>query len=347
MYLLERRIDDLADGVGWVEQSETRECPDYLHGGLRFTQTTLPSFIPHRYQHHLPDAGLARHRRFCRDVGRLAVRSLYDELTLYPKPGLVSPVDSGSHEDMNAETFMRSLFALRHYFIAITRAGSEDAGFARLKRLGIDAERAMLRATRGINTHRGAIFALGMLCASLGWCYAKGNALSGEAMRAVLLMQWGEALAAHTRAAHTASHGQQVAAMHAASGAREEAALGFPSVFGVALPVLQQTLREGRSWELARIDALFALMAHISDTNVYFRCGDAGADLVKTSSRAFMTRGGTSRPDWQAHALDCHHAFVRRRLSPGGAADLLAATCFVHKATHCLQHHFDPGLDRR
>ena len=101
-------------------------------------------------------------------IGRAATLALYDELSLAPKPGLVTLVDSGSHDDMDAYTFMRSLFALRHYFGQIAEAGFDGADFAVLERLGIEAEARMLAATGGVNTHRGAIFMLGLLCASAG-----------------------------------------------------------------------------------------------------------------------------------------------------------------------------------
>ncbi|HWW69324.1 MAG TPA: triphosphoribosyl-dephospho-CoA synthase, partial [Duganella sp.] len=117
----------------------------------------------------------AAQRRFAGEIARLAVGSLYAELCLYPKPGLVSLVDSGSHRDMNAATFMRSLFSLRHYFRSICLAGLIGAPFARLKQLGIEAETAMLKATRGVNTHRGAIFSLGLLCAAAGRARAQGT----------------------------------------------------------------------------------------------------------------------------------------------------------------------------
>ena len=248
----------------------------------------------------------------CAATARLAVRSLYIELALYPKPGLVSLVDNGSHDDMHAGTFLRSLFALRHYFIGITRAGIHGAPFPALRELGIAAERRMLQATGGINTHRGAIFCLGMLCAAAGWRRGHGLGLSPAGLRQTLLAQWGGALSGHHGGPGGQSHGQRVAALHAVGGARAEMARGLPSVFDLALPTLKSTLAAGRGHRAARIDALFALMADLGDTNVYHRAG-AGAD------------------GWERMALDCHRRVVAHHLSPGGAADLLAATCFVHQ----------------
>lgn len=268
-------------------------------------------------------------RSFPSRVALLTIRSLYGELSLYPKPGLVSLVDNGSHHDMTAETFMRSLFALRGYFARITRAGMDGEPFATLKRLGIDAERGMLAATGGVNTHRGAIFCLGLLCAAVGYCYAQRIPPTPHAVREALLTQYGTCLRLHLQADGTMSNGLRVAALHAASGAREEAALGLPSVFEVALPIFRQTLAAGRTYECASIDALFALMAHVSDTNVYHRGGAAGAELAKASAREFLRHGATANARWRQLALDCHHTFINRRLSPGGAADLLAATLLV------------------
>ena len=271
-------------------------------------------------------------RRFCQRIARLAVRSLYAELALYPKPGLVSLVDNGSHQDMTAETFVRSMFALRRYFLHIAEAGMAGASFSELKRLGIAAEERMLRATNGINTHRGAIFCLGLLSAAIGRCRASGALLSPGAIRAALIAHWGAELGAHSVDAGTQSHGAKALLRYAASGAREEGARGFPSVFEVGLPALQRTLGAGRGMRRARIDALFSLMAHISDTNVYHRGGVNGALRVRSQARVFVARGGSAAPDWEARALACHRDFVAARLSPGGAADLLGAVCFVHAA---------------
>src|SRR6185369_16379782 len=110
--------------------------------------------MPEPQLHALP-ASARQHspNRHATEIGRLAIRSLYRELALAPKPGLVSPVDAGSHRDMDMRTFMRSLFSLRSYFATITVCGSEEGrpGFAALQRLGIVAERRMLAATGGIN----------------------------------------------------------------------------------------------------------------------------------------------------------------------------------------------------
>jgi triphosphoribosyl-dephospho-CoA synthase len=271
---------------------------------------------------------------YAAQVAREAVRALYAELALYPKPGLVSLVDNGSHTDMTAETFVRSLFSLRHYFRLMTLAGCAAAPFDELKRLAIQAEQRMLRATHGVNTHRGAIFCIGMLCAAAGHAFTRGTSRTPDGLRSILLIEWGSALAEHAEEDSGAtSHGQRATLKYGASGAREEGARGFPSVFEVGLPALRDTLAQGRAMRLARVDALFALMAQMSDTNVLHRGGLDAASFMRTAAERFVARGGTSEPDWMAEAVRCHHDFVARRISPGGAADLLAASCLVDVLT--------------
>jgi triphosphoribosyl-dephospho-CoA synthase len=284
-----------------------------------------------------PLRACTKQRTFCLEIAILAVRSLHAELVLYPKPGLVSLIDRGSHSDMDADLFMRSLFSLRHYFVRMAHAGANKLPFGELKALGVQAERRMLAATGGINTHRGAIFSLGLLCAAAGYCRAHAMPLTARMIRSALLTRWGDALTVHSLATPDSSHGSRAAELYAIGGAREEAAKGFPSVFEISLPQLRNSLARGRSQSNAQLDALFSLMAHIADTNLYHRGGKEGAILVRQLARRFISLGGTAHPGWYMTALDLHRQFVGKRLSPGGAADLLSATWFVHQVTEVME----------
>lgn len=271
-----------------------------------------------------------------RQLGHVAVRALYAEIALEPKPGLVSFRDCGSHHDMNGTTFLRSLFALRGYFPRIAQAGCDGHSFAVLEALGKNAEARMLAATRGINTHRGAVFGLGLLCASAGQVHAQGLKFIPQHLRAVLLSTWGEALAARARTARLASptsNGQCVAQRFGMRSAGEEAAQAFPTLFEVTLPALQAALAAGATDRAARVQALFATMAALDDTNIVHRGGIEGLRFVQSSARSFLSSGGIMQTDWLLHARAIHTAFVQRRLSPGGSADVLASACWVQELT--------------
>lgn len=262
-------------------------------------------------------------------IRRAALRGLYAELALYPKPGLVSFHDAGAHGDMNATTFVRSLFALRAYFAEMARAGSRSAEFAEMRRLAIDAEGRMMRATRGVNTHRGAIFILGMLAACAGAAHAERRSFGDGVLRDIARTRWTRELAVHA-ASRRASHGRQMAERHGAAGACGEAINGFPHVFDVALPALRDALARGAPAPMAQLHAFFSLLSVVDDTNVLYRRGPEGLDRVKRSAREFLVEGSVFARGAVGHALALHRAFSRERLSPGGSADLFSAAWFIH-----------------
>lgn len=260
-------------------------------------------------------------------IGRAAIAALYDELALAPKPGLVSFVDAGSHSDMDATTFMRSLFALRHYFRDAARLGGEGVPFGELEALGIAAEARMLRATSGANTHRGAVFTLGLLCAAAGRLGAPSNAV---ALRETLLENWGEALDSR-RHRGAPSNGRSAVQALGLRGAGEEAALGFPVLFEHALPALARARQCGLDDRHARLQTLFEIMAVLDDTNLAHRGGAAGLRFAQAQAQRFLCGGGAMGPDALVRAGHIHRNFVARRLSPGGAADVLAAASLVER----------------
>jgi triphosphoribosyl-dephospho-CoA synthase len=267
-------------------------------------------------------------------VGRDAVRALYAEVALHPKPGLVSPVDSGSHTDMDMATFIRSLSALRPYFGDIAAAGAAGGDFTILKTLGIDAEKRMLKATGGVNTHRGAVFGLGLLAAAAGYRAGVGhgdprNPSDPRTLGEIVAARWGADILAAAPPVPQ-SHGAAALARHGGRGARQEAAAGFPTLYTLALPALRDVLAATGDTERAMAQTLFVLMAAMDDTNVLHRGGADGLAFLQREAGAFLARGGVLQADWRAQALRLHRDCVARRLSPGGAADMLAATWFVH-----------------
>ena len=261
-------------------------------------------------------------------LGSLAIRALYQELALAHKPGLVGPLDAGSHRDMNFHTFFRSLQALRGYFPAIAQLGAALAEFAALRSLGMIAEAAMLEATGGVNTHRGGIFNLGLLCAAGGALAASGQPLSAANVCAEVATRWGDAIRLSGATAQD-SHGQRVARRYGCGGARAEAAGGFASALGLGLPAYRAALAATGSAELAATQCLFSLMAEVDDTNLLWRGGLIGQQFVRSQARHFLAAGGVLAADWQARASTVHRAVVARRLSPGGSADLLGVTLFL------------------
>ena len=280
------------------------------------------------YPHFACSAAL---RHIPLSVGRAALQALHQELSVYPKPGLVTPFDSGSHDDMDAATFFRSLFALRSYFCEVALAGMQGAPFSLLQRLGSEAEKRMLRATGDVNTHRGAIFNLGLLAAGCGFLMGSGVSMEQGALGRLVCDRWGQTLLLHGESLPKTSHGSLVALRYGIGGAREEAAAGFPHLFELALPELEHSLRLGMDMQVAAVQCLFRLISVMPDSNLLYRGGEEGLAFAQTAARRFLDAGGVNDPEWHTHAISIHRDFVARKLSPGGSADLLAATLFVHR----------------
>lgn len=257
-------------------------------------------------------------------IGALAVSCLRLEVATWPKPGLVSHIDNGSHHDMDASLLYRSASALRPFFTALAEAGAAGAGMDRLRAIGIAAEAAMLEQTRGVNTHRGAIFGLGLFCAA-----AAVEDCDGEPLGETIQRRYGPAIVKGPIPLH--SHGSRALQAYGASGARGEAAAGFPSVYAIGAPALAEGFKLAPDDpEAARVQAIFALIEGVLDTNLLHRGGAAGLAFARMRAREFLDGGGVGAAEWRDEAIRIHAEFVARRLSPGGSADLLSMSLFVH-----------------
>jgi triphosphoribosyl-dephospho-CoA synthase len=126
------------------------------------------------------------------------------------------------------------------------------------------------------------------------------------------------------------SHGSEALRRFGAGGARAQAAAGFPDVYEVGLPALRsgRLLAPGDE-NAARVQACFALIATLEDTNLLHRSGESGLRFARCAARNFLARGGVGQPNWQSQALEIHRQFIARWLSPGGCADLLAMSLLV------------------
>lgn len=268
---------------------------------------------------------LADARPGCEAIGRFAADCLKLEIATYPKPGLVSHHDAGAHDDMDAAMMERSADVLAPFFARLAQAGASGCGMDRLRAIGIEAEAGMMAATGGVNTHRGAIFGMGLLAAALGFRCIYG--VPGS-LGALVAHRWGAEIARGPVVLH--SHGGTVARRYGAHGARGEAAAGFPSLYRIALPALAEggRLAPGEP-EAARVHALMRLIARVGDTNLLYRAGPAGLAHARAQARRFLGAGGVGAEGWRARAVAIHRDFVARRLSPGGCADLLAMALFV------------------
>jgi len=274
----------------------------------------------------------------------VAVQSLMDEAELTPKPALVDQRGSGAHVDLNLSLMRKSALSLRPGFTAMAHATTQSLPDLtlreRLGAIGRDAEQAMLRATRGSNAHRGAIWVIGLLVASAaieGFSRMIGppdlQTNPHDALDLQPLAATGARLARlpDRLAPPVGSHGLRVRARYGAQGARGEAVAGFPHIFGVGLPALQAARARGDCEPHARLNTLVAIMAKLEDTCLLHRGGtDALLTAQQGADRVLVAGGVGTSAGWNA-LLRLDEDLLMRNASPGGAADLLAATLFVDR----------------
>ena len=268
-------------------------------------------------------------------MGRLAHRALLAEVMLTPKPGLVDRRNNGAHDDMDLNTFVASAGAIASWFPLFFARGVEQSrqapaeGLAQLRRDGLDCEQAMFAATGGVNTHKGSIFAFGLLCAAAGRLFGQDAPICRDVICAEVAAICDGILADLEGVVTPSTAGERLFLHHGLTGARGEAASGFATIRRHALPIFDATLTRTGSEQSALLTAFLRLLAVNPDTNLVARGGLAGLAYVQKRARTLLDEGGVDAPDFLARVQALDDDLIDRRLSPGGSADLLAVTWFL------------------
>ncbi len=280
-----------------------------------------------------------------------AVRGLLYEVSTTPKPGLVDRNNSGSHKDMDFFTFLDSSASLIPWFREFFCLGWEHADesetqlFQRLRYAGQQAETAMFSATGGINTHKGLIFASAILCGALGKIHASQttplpvNDVLSECQRlGISSLQDVKHIRKETTdnsgsAASDPTNGERIFSAYGLSGARGEAAAGFPSALQIGLPALKTWTAAGFSLNDAAAMTLLTLISKVDDTNMIHRGGPELAKKSKEQAKHLLSTVTKENFKDTLCALDSR--YIRENLSPGGCADLLAVSLMFYFLEDC------------
>ena len=259
-------------------------------------------------------------------LAELARQALVAEVELTPKPGLVDRRGAGAHSDLSLDLMRQSAAAIAPYFEAMGDSAQSmpfDRGLrTEVAAIGRAAESAMLQATNGSNAHKGAIWILGLLVTS---------ASRGIDLNPAAIAQDAAFLARLPDRAQPQllSHGEMVRARYGATGARGEAFAGFPHVLHVGLPTLRAERNRARTETNSRLWALLNIMARLEDTCVLYRGGAEGLAIVQKGASDALLAGGPGSVAGELAMLRLDQELLIRNISPGGAADLLAATLFL------------------
>lgn len=271
-------------------------------------------------------------------IAQKALLSLLYEVSASPKPGLVDRFNQGAHKDMDFFTFMASSAALSNYFNDCVVEGVKYSGqspqklFRSLREIGINAEKSMFEATNGVNTHKGLVFSLGIVCAAASCCMMENkpedidaDAICGKisqmtqglCQRELTLLNKSEDL----------TNGERLYQKYGLKGIRGEVESGFPTVRNYSLPMLKK-LKNMKTLHFNDIlvQTLLHLMAVNEDTNIVARNDFETLEWVRKYAHQILISGGMLTNKGMKMVYEMDREFIRRNISPGGSADLLAVT---------------------
>ena len=280
-------------------------------------------------------------------IAHLATQALQAELDTTPKPGLVDKDNNGAHRDMDHALMQLSINTLHPYFVRLAFLGFADTlpSHTVIRDTGIEAEKAMLEATNGVNTHKGALFSMGL--AVVAAAYEEKKAAANKEVRGKereeeylsSLQLTIKALAASfpdTSGTHGSKAKQLSNGTTTIKGALDNAREGYEKLFAEWLPFYNERRKSHDAHALHK--TLLRIMCNIDDTNVIYRTNVVTAEEVKQEARALLAsfEEAYAAEDKEKCASaellalkDMDRRYTERNISPGGAADMLSLTVFI------------------
>ncbi len=269
--------------------------------------------------------------KMVKNIAKNATRALLYEVSVSPKAGLVDLFDNGSHNDMNVFTFIDSSVTLYDYFEKCAKKAFEMDSFSpaeiflKLRYLGIIAEKEMLSITKGVNTHKGAIFSLGILSAVFAYIYA--NEMENDIDTVLNLASEMAKISIHDfdNIKNPTTFGEKLFQTQKIKGIRGQAADGYKDIKNIGYPVMKRLLEEGKSYNDAGVITLMHLIASVEDTNIIKRSDLKTLNQVQENARNIIDKDA----DIILEMAKINEEYIQMNISPGGSADLLAMSFMI------------------
>ncbi|MBW9172574.1 triphosphoribosyl-dephospho-CoA synthase CitG [Clostridium estertheticum] len=266
-------------------------------------------------------------------ISSFAIQAMIYEVSCYPSPGLVSPVSYGAHKDMNFYTFIDSTSTLSKYLPLFVQEGFSDKTYKEIfngvRRIGVEAERDMFVKTRGINTHKGMLFLMGVACAATGKAIYEKKGFNyiqdiikkmtkGLVEKELLVLKDNVEL----------SHGEKLFFKYKTEGVRGEVERGIPTVFNFALDFYKQNCELNANDRL--VHTLIGIMQICDDSTIIYRHNPQVLNEVREKAIQIIEFGGMKTEIGRKSIKSLCEEFIEKNISPGGSADLLGVTVFLY-----------------
>lgn len=261
-------------------------------------------------------------------IARLSTYALIYEVSLSPKPGLVTLLDTGAHVDMDYIDFLNSALVLHNYFKIAYELGEKSSGedYDELRKFGIIYEKKMKDATHGANTHKGIIFSLGLMVYATAIEIKRKNFSYEKVISRVSYLNRGITRELNKKTA--TSHGEENYKKYGVKGIREEAEEGFSKAL-MGLKFLKEA-EKSVNFDYALTGTLYYYMSFIEDSNIIKRGGLEGLKFLKESANYVLTNKLYKTSCGMMEIEKINKEFKRRNLSPGGCADFLILTLYFY-----------------
>jgi len=267
------------------------------------------------------------------EIEELAYRALLKEVELTPKPGLVDKINNGSHKDMDIETFYASSRAIKPFVGRFFDYGKKALHvepklfFENLRCMGRECEKEMFSATKGVNTHKGAIFSFAVICSCMGRVFAKDGCLElsklqdeiKDICRGLVKKDLAQSELFETSGAKLYKETKM-------AGIRDEAEGGYRTVFQRSLPFYRKMKNFHGEDKALKLTLLF-IMSITTDSTLFARGGVYGMEFVKEKSKELLEKVDILNLDSELMEFD--RVLIEKNLSAGGSADLLCLTWFL------------------
>ncbi|WP_029451353.1 triphosphoribosyl-dephospho-CoA synthase CitG [Clostridium algidicarnis] len=267
-------------------------------------------------------------------IGELAVQAMLYEVLTYPKPGLVSPINSGSHSDMDYYKFIDSTTALIKFMLLFSKEGysnkSHEEIFKNIRDIGIEAEKEMFLKTSGINTHKGMLFVMGITVAAVSkTLYENQDFKSIQGNMKAMTIGITKKDFKDINLKKDLSHGEKLYLKYGIKGVRKEVEKGLPLVFNYSLPFYEENKLLVHKDRI--VNTLIGIMQYCDDTTILYRHSIDTLNEVKERSKYILDLGGMCKEEGIKEIMSLEEDFIKRKISPGGSADILAVTIFLEE----------------
>ena len=272
-------------------------------------------------------------------IGQSITAGILLEVSCSPSPGLVNPFSMGAHKDMNFFSFLLSSSTISPYFAIFAQMGinweEENSLLGKLREIGTDVEKQLLKITGGVNTQRGILFLGGIVAAASGMAMNTGRITMENISKNVSkicngLVEKELKVLKYKKNYTDYTDGEKLFLKYGIEGIRGEVEKGLPSILNVGYPQFIKGMQSNIGLNNAMIDSLLHLIATVEDTTILSRLGIDGLKKAQIEAKKVISQGSVYTEEGIKGILDLDKYFIKENISPGGSADLLAISIAIY-----------------